>query len=65
MPNLVEPHTIRGSLSRAPQPIRDMATLRPWRVGDAALVVQAYHDPLIRRRHVRRADTTDQRIALK
>lgn len=52
-----------GSLSASPQPtiaVGGDALLRPWVLGDAAAVVEAFDDQAIRRWHVSRADSVDE-----
>jgi hypothetical protein len=63
MPALVRPAIVSGSLSQSVQPsipAGRAAVLRPWTAGDAADVVEAFHDPAIQRWHVRRADSISE-----
>jgi ribosomal-protein-alanine N-acetyltransferase len=63
MPALVRPAIVSGSLSQSVQPsipAGRAAVLRPWSAGDAADVVEAFHDPAIQRWHVRRADSISE-----
>ncbi len=51
MAQLVPDVLARGSLCRSPQPVLSAGDLRlrPWEVGDAPALVQAYADPLVQR----------------
>lgn len=63
MPLLTSPTIVTGSLSRSVQPsiaVGQVAVLRPWKVGDAPAVKDAFADPEIQRWHVRAADTLDE-----
>jgi ribosomal-protein-alanine N-acetyltransferase len=60
VPSLVIPTVPVGSLAACPQPTLtagDGALLRPWSLGDADAVMDAFHDQAIQRWHVRRADS--------
>ncbi|MFF3617242.1 GNAT family N-acetyltransferase [Streptomyces sp. NPDC002580] len=60
MPVLVVPTVPVGSLAARPQPTLtagDDVLLRPWDLGDARAVMDAYQDSEIQRWHVRRADS--------
>jgi [ribosomal protein S5]-alanine N-acetyltransferase len=60
MPSLVTSTVPVGSLAARPQPTLTAGRgvlLRPWRLGDAQAVMDAYQDEAIRRWHVRRADS--------
>ena len=60
MPSLVVPTVPVGSLAARPQPTLTAGggvLLRPWSLGDAQAVMDAYQDEAIQRWHVRRADS--------
>jgi ribosomal-protein-alanine N-acetyltransferase len=60
MPGLVAPAVPVGCLARRPQPTLAAGSgvlLRPWGLGDAQAVMDAYHDEAIQRWHVQRADS--------
>ena len=61
MPSLVTPTVPVGSLAAQPQPTLTAAgggvLLRPWSLGDAQAVMDAYQDDEIQRWHVQRADS--------
>jgi len=59
MPVLVAPAVPVGSLAARPQPTltADGVLLRPWSLGDAQAVMDAYQDEAIQRWHVQRADS--------
>jgi len=60
MPTLVRPTVPVGSLAARPQPTLTAdggVLLRPWTLGDAQAVMDAYQDRAIQRWHVRRADS--------
>jgi RimJ/RimL family protein N-acetyltransferase len=60
MPSLVTSTVPVGSLAAQPQPTLAAGSgvlLRPWRLGDAQAVMDAYQDEAIQRWHVRRADS--------
>jgi ribosomal-protein-alanine N-acetyltransferase len=61
MPSLVPASTVpAGSLAARPQPtvtVGGGVLLRPWSLGDAEAVMDAYQDEAIQRWHVRRADS--------
>jgi RimJ/RimL family protein N-acetyltransferase len=60
MPGLVAPTILAGSLASRPQPtvtVNGGVLLRPWSLGDAQAVMDAYQDEAIQRWHVRRADS--------
>jgi [ribosomal protein S5]-alanine N-acetyltransferase len=60
MPSLVTSTVPVGSLAARPQPTLTASRgvlLRPWSLGDAQAVMDAYQDEAIRRWHVRRADS--------
>ena len=60
MPSLVTSTVPVGSLAAQPQPALAAGRgvlLRPWRLGDAQAVMDAYQDEAIQRWHVRRADS--------
>jgi ribosomal-protein-alanine N-acetyltransferase len=60
MPSLVTSTVPVGSLAARPQPALTAGggvLLRPWSLGDALLVMDAYQDEAIQRWHVQRADT--------
>jgi ribosomal-protein-alanine N-acetyltransferase len=61
MPELVGAVVPAGRLGRQPQPTLtvDELTIRPWRLSDAAAVVEAYRDPEIQRWHVRTMDDAE------
>lgn len=63
MPELVGPVVPAGHLRRLPQPTLTVEelTVRPWRLSDAAAVVEAYRDPEIQRWHVRTMDDAEAR----
>lgn len=63
MPSLVPPAMTAGSLAASGQPTLPVgggALLRPWLIGDAEAVMDAFRDPAIQRWHVRRADCVDE-----
>ncbi|WP_405792185.1 GNAT family N-acetyltransferase [Streptomyces sp. NBC_01506] len=63
MPALTPPEIPAGSLAASGQPTLTVgggALLRPWLIGDAQAVVEAFGDPAIQRWHVRRADSVDE-----
>jgi RimJ/RimL family protein N-acetyltransferase len=64
MPDLVAGAAPAGRMRDQPQPTLrvEELLLRPWQVGDAEAVVEAYRDPEIRRWHVRTM-TTDEALA--
>jgi ribosomal-protein-alanine N-acetyltransferase len=60
MPVLVTATVPAGSLAAQPQPTLTAgggALLRPWSLGDAEAVMDAYQDEAIQRWHVMRADS--------
>jgi len=60
MPSLVTPTIPVGSLATQPQPTLTVGggvLLRPWSLGDAQAVMDAYQDEAIQRWHVQRADS--------
>src|SRR5450432_3343383 len=60
MPSLVTSTVPVGSLAARPQPTLTAASgmlLRPWSLGDARAVMDAYQDEAIQRWHVQRADS--------
>jgi [ribosomal protein S5]-alanine N-acetyltransferase len=60
MPSLVTSTVPVGSLAARPQPTLTAdsgVTLRPWSLGDAQAVMDAYRDDAIQRWHVKRADS--------
>jgi ribosomal-protein-alanine N-acetyltransferase len=60
MPSLVTSTVPVGSLAVRPQPTLTAGRgvlLRPWSLGDAPAVMDAYHDEAIQRWHVQRADS--------
>jgi [ribosomal protein S5]-alanine N-acetyltransferase len=60
MPSLVTATVPVGSLAARPQPILTAGSgglLRPWSLGDAQAVMDAYKDEAIQRWHVQRADS--------
>ena len=60
MPSLVTSTVPVGSLAAVPQPTLAAGRgvlLRPWSLGDAQAVMDAYQDEAIQRWHVRRADS--------
>ena len=60
MPGLVLPAVPPGSLTARPQPTLTAGggvLLRPWSLGDALAVMDAYQDEAIQRWHVQRADS--------
>jgi [ribosomal protein S5]-alanine N-acetyltransferase len=60
MPGLVTPTVPVGSLAARPQPTLTAdngVLLRPWSLGDAQAVMDAYQDEAIQRWHVQRADS--------
>ena len=60
MPGLVTSTVPVGSLAARPQPTLTASggvLLRPWSLGDAQAVMDAYQDQAIQRWHVRRADS--------
>jgi ribosomal-protein-alanine N-acetyltransferase len=60
MPSLVTSTVPVGSLAAQPQPTLTAGSgvlLRPWSLGDAQAVMDAYQDEAIQRWHVRRADS--------
>src|ERR1700734_1524721 len=61
MPSLVPASTVpAGSLAAQPQPTMTVGggvLLRPWSLGDAQAVMDAYQDEAIQRWHVQRADS--------
>ena len=60
MPSLVTSTVPAGSLAARPQPTLTAAggvLLRPWSLGDAQAVMDAYQDEAIQRWHVQRADS--------
>ncbi len=60
MPGLVAPAVPVGCLAVRPQPTLAAGSgvlLRPWSLGDAQAVMDAYHDQAIQRWHVQRADS--------
>ncbi|MER6163893.1 GNAT family N-acetyltransferase [Streptomyces violaceorubidus] len=63
MPYLTRPVLAVGTLSRTPQPTLltgDGLVLRPWRSEDAPAVHAAFQDPVLRRWHVRAADSEEE-----
>ncbi|MGW4548251.1 GNAT family N-acetyltransferase [Streptomyces violaceorubidus] len=63
MPYLTRPVLAAGTLSRTPQPTLptgDGLVLRPWRSEDAPAVHAAFQDPVLRRWHVRAADSEEE-----
>ncbi|CAM5418962.1 GNAT family N-acetyltransferase OS=Streptomyces tendae OX=1932 GN=GUR47_33585 PE=4 SV=1 [Streptomyces tendae] len=63
MPYLTRPVLAAGTLSRTPQPTlptSDGLVLRPWRTEDAPAVHAAFQDPVLRRWHVRAADSEEE-----
>jgi ribosomal-protein-alanine N-acetyltransferase len=66
MPGLVTISTVPvGSLAARTQPTLaadDGVLLRPWSVGDAQAVMDAYRDEAIQRWHVRRADSLTETL---
>jgi RimJ/RimL family protein N-acetyltransferase len=63
MPRLIAPAMKSGSFARSDQPsipVGPDVVLRPWRLADAAAVMQAFADPDIQRWHVRRAESIDE-----
>jgi [ribosomal protein S5]-alanine N-acetyltransferase len=60
MPSLVTSTIPVGSLATRPQPTMTVGggvLLRPWSLGDARAVMDAYQDEAIQRWHVQRADS--------
>ena len=60
MPSLVTPTVPAGFLAARPQPTLTAGSgvlLRPWSLGDAQAVLDAYQDEAIQRWHVQRADS--------
>ena len=60
MPSLVASAVPVGSIAARPQPTLTAGSgvlLRPWSLGDAPAVLDAYQDEAIQRWHVRRADS--------
>src|ERR1700677_4946926 len=60
MPSLVAPTIPVGSLAAQPQPavtVGGGVLLRPWSLGDAQGVMDAYQDEAIQRWHVQRSDS--------
>src|ERR1700722_3201452 len=60
MPSLVTSTVPVGSLAAQPQPTLTAGggvLLRPWGLGDAQAVMDAFQDAAIQRWHVRRADS--------
>jgi ribosomal-protein-alanine N-acetyltransferase len=60
MPSLVTSTIPVGSLATRPQPTMTVGggvLLRPWSLGDAQAVMDAYQDEAIQRWHVQRADS--------
>jgi len=60
MPGLVAPAVPVGCLAALPQPTLTAGSgvlLRPWNLGDAQAVMDAYQDEAIQRWHVQRADS--------
>jgi [ribosomal protein S5]-alanine N-acetyltransferase len=60
MPSLVTSTIPIGSLATRPQPtvtVGGGVVLRPWSLGDAQAVMDAYQDEAIQRWHVQRADS--------
>ena len=60
MPSLVTSTVPAGSLAARPQPALTAGSgvlLRPWSLGDAQAVMDAYQDEAIQRWHVQRADS--------
>ena len=60
MPTLATPAVPAGSLAVRPQPTLTAGSgvlLRPWSLGDAEAVMDAYQDEAIQRWHVQRADS--------
>jgi ribosomal-protein-alanine N-acetyltransferase len=60
MPGLVAPTVPAGSLAARPQPTLTAGSgvlLRPWSLGDAQAVMDAYQDEAIQHWHVQRADS--------
>jgi RimJ/RimL family protein N-acetyltransferase len=64
MPEFVGSAVPAGHLRNQEQPILQVEelTLRPWRLSDAAAVVEAYRDPEIQRWHVRSMDAAEARV---
>jgi ribosomal-protein-alanine N-acetyltransferase len=65
MPNLVEPHMAPGRLSHGPQPVLPAGgtlILRPWLAEDAAVLMEAFRDPCLRRWNLRRADSEQEAL---
>lgn len=60
MPHLVAPAIPAGALAatgRPTPPVAAGALLRPWLLTDAAAVREAFRDPAIQHRRLRRADS--------
>jgi ribosomal-protein-alanine N-acetyltransferase len=60
MPSLVISTVPVGSLAARPQPVLAVGSgllMRPWSLGDAQAVMDAYQDEAIQRWHVQRADS--------
>lgn len=63
VPRLIVPAMASGLFSRSDQPeipVGPDVVLRPWRLDDAAAVMEAFADPEIQHWHVRSADSVDE-----
>jgi RimJ/RimL family protein N-acetyltransferase len=63
MPSLVGPALAREKIVNGTQPripIDDLWVLRPWKVEDAEIVIEAYADPDIQRWNMYRVDNVDE-----
>jgi [ribosomal protein S5]-alanine N-acetyltransferase len=65
VPHLVVDALPAGSIARASQPRLDIdadLVLRPWRLSDTRMVMEAFADPAIQQWHMRRLDTEQEAV---
>jgi RimJ/RimL family protein N-acetyltransferase len=65
VPRLIAPAMASGLFSGSDHPeigVGKDVVLRPWRLDDAAAVMEAFADPEIQRWHVRRADSVEEAV---